>query len=165
MLLSAYQSKALETALPTALNFDYLIPGFVAEVGEVFGKVAKSVRDEWPEERLQEELKAELGDCAWFVVLLQHVVGYVSRGELNPELEELTQKEVLTDLVRAASKLTVDKYFFDTPSNYWIEVLYGYVARVAMVYDLDMQDVLEYNINKLESRKARGTLKGSGDYR
>ena len=48
--IEEYQKRAVATALPTALNYDYLIPGLVAEVGEVFGKVAKSVRDEWSRE-------------------------------------------------------------------------------------------------------------------
>lgn len=92
MELSEYQQRAVATALPTALNYDYLIPGLVAEVGEVFGKVAKSVRDEWPRERLQEELKAELGDVYWFSVLLTHVAGWQVRLPQIPK-ESLTEQE------------------------------------------------------------------------
>lgn len=168
MELSEYQQRAVATALPTALSYDYLIPGLVAEVGEVFGKVAKSVRDEWPRERLQEELKAELGDCVWFYVLICHVANIDPRyAKTYPEA--LSDKEVLQDLLEVTARLqdlTTRTDFRESNAwHYWMELYPSYIARVAMVYELDMQEVLEYNINKLESRKARGTLKGSGDVR
>lgn len=167
MELREYQQRAVATALPTALSYDYLIPGLVAEVGEVFGKVAKSVRDEWPRERLQEELKAELGDVCWFYVLLSHV------ANLDPEdakayPESLASKEVLQDLLALTARIQELSALADPNEiswHYWLELYPSYIARVAMVYEIDMQEVLEYNINKLESRKARGTLKGSGDSR
>lgn len=40
-----------------------------------------------------------------------------------------------------------------------------YVAETARQYDLTLEDVLLYNIYKLESRQARGTLTGNGDNR
>lgn len=162
MELNEYQQRAVATALPTALSYDYLIPGLVAEVGEVFGKVAKSVRDEWPRERLQEELKAELGDVCWFYALLCHVAGLQVRLPQAAQ-EELPEQEVLGDLLSSvgrAQEATADLVWLCR-----LQLYPSYIARVAMVYELDMQEVLEYNINKLESRKARGTLKGSGDSR
>ena len=168
MELSEYQQRAVATALPTALNYDYLIPGLVAEVGEVFGKVAKAVRDEWPRERLQEELKAELGDVCWFSVLLAHVANIYPR-EHKAYPEALSNKEVLQDLLEVTThiqELTTRIGFCETTAwYYWVSLFPGYIARVAMVYEIDMQEVLEYNINKLESRKARGTITGSGDSR
>lgn len=40
-----------------------------------------------------------------------------------------------------------------------------YVAMLANEIDVDLSTVLENNIEKLNSRKERGTLKGSGDNR
>lgn len=40
-----------------------------------------------------------------------------------------------------------------------------FVAMLCEQYDFDMADVAEANIKKLNSRKQRGTLKGSGDDR
>ena len=166
MELSEYQQRAVATALPTALSYDYLIPGLVAEVGEVFGKVAKSVRDEWPRERLQEELKAELGDVCWFYVLLSHVAGWQVRLPYAPQ-EDLTEQEVLNDLLISVGRVQETTLCRDMVAEleWMIELFPGYIARVAMVYEIDMQEILEYNINKLESRKARGTIIGSGDVR
>lgn len=53
--------------LPTARGRDYLVPGLVAEAGEVADKFAKAARDEWPEERLREEVAPELGDLLFFI--------------------------------------------------------------------------------------------------
>lgn len=166
--IEEYQQRAVATALPTALNYGYLIPGLVAEVGEVFGKVAKFVRDEWSRERLQDELKAELGDVCWFWVLLCHVADIEPR-DAKPVPEELTDKEVLQDLLDVTARiqdLASRPGFVGSNAWYYWNTLYpSYIARVAMVFGIDMQEILEYNINKLESRKERGTLKGSGDVR
>lgn len=39
------------------------------------------------------------------------------------------------------------------------------LTRICHDLDIDMQDVLEYNVAKLESRKQRDVIKGSGDDR
>ena len=70
MNIEEYQKRAVATALPTALNYDYLLPGLVAEVVLLFRKVAKAVRDEWSRELLLNELKADLGYVFWFLVLV-----------------------------------------------------------------------------------------------
>lgn len=56
--------------LPTARGLDYLVPGFLAEAGEVAGKIAKSVRDEWGKEKTKEKLEGELGDVLFFLQAL-----------------------------------------------------------------------------------------------
>ena len=56
--------------LPTARGLDYLVPGFLAETGEVAGKIAKSVRDEWEPEKTKEEIEGELGDVLFFLQAL-----------------------------------------------------------------------------------------------
>lgn len=70
MKFKKYQDKALETALPTSLTPSYLIPMIIGEIGDCFGKVAKAVRDDWSEERLNGELAKECGDVCWGVALL-----------------------------------------------------------------------------------------------
>lgn len=40
-----------------------------------------------------------------------------------------------------------------------------FVASIAYLHGISLADVAETNLNKLESRKQRGTLKGSGDER
>lgn len=40
-----------------------------------------------------------------------------------------------------------------------------FVASIAYLHGISLADIAETNLNKLESRKQRGTLKGSGDER
>lgn len=40
-----------------------------------------------------------------------------------------------------------------------------YIAAIATELELDLDEIAEYNIGKLASRKERGTLKGDGDDR
>jgi NTP pyrophosphatase (non-canonical NTP hydrolase) len=44
------------------------------------------------------------------------------------------------------------------------DVLY-YWARLCRMYGLEPQTVLETNVNKIEDRRARGTMRGSGNDR
>ncbi len=70
-----YQYEATLTAKPSAMEFNYLIPGLAAEAGEVAGKYAKFVRDQTKYIDLQDDLTKELGDVLWFVALLCEYTG------------------------------------------------------------------------------------------
>jgi NTP pyrophosphatase (non-canonical NTP hydrolase) len=103
--MNNYQSKAFESMLPKAYQTNYLIPGLVAEAGEVAGVFAKWVRDGGDYEALRVNMKKELGDVLWFVAMTARYFGYT------------------------------------------------------------LEEVAEGNIEKLQSRKERGVLSGSGDNR
>lgn len=105
MKLDEYQSKAFESMLPKAYQTNYLIPGLVAEAGEVAGVFAKWVRDGGDYQDLQKNIRKELGDTLWFVAMAARYFGY------------------------------------------------------------SLEEVAEGNIEKLQSRKERGVLSGSGDNR
>ena len=102
MELNEYQEQADETRLPTA-DLEYLLMGFVGEVGEFYSLLAKSIRDEtdWDVDKV----KKELGDCLWFL------------------------------------------------------------ATISADFGLHLNDVAQANIDKLNSRKMRNVLTGSGDDR
>jgi NTP pyrophosphatase (non-canonical NTP hydrolase) len=102
MELNEYQQLAVEMKLPTA-DMDYLLLGFVGEVGEFYSPIAKAIRDDTEIDDVL--LKKELGDCLWFL------------------------------------------------------------ATIAAELGLTLNDVAKANIDKLQSRKLRGTLKGSGNER
>lgn len=70
-----YQQNALKTALPTALNEEYLIAGLAGEVGEVASLYAKKIRD-GEKDNYKEEMKAEISDILWFVAVLSHLEGF-----------------------------------------------------------------------------------------
>lgn len=102
MELDYYQTQAENSRLPT-VDLEYLLMGFVGEVGEVYSLLAKNIRDETDFE--PEKIKKELGDCLWFL------------------------------------------------------------ATICNDFGLSLDDVAKANLEKLLSRKIRGTLTGSGDDR
>jgi NTP pyrophosphatase (non-canonical NTP hydrolase) len=102
MELDYYQTQAENSRLPT-VDLEYLLMGFIGEVGEVYSLLAKNIRDETDFE--PEKIKKELGDCLWFL------------------------------------------------------------ATICNDFGLSLDDVAKANLEKLLSRKIRGTLQGSGDDR
>ena len=102
MELDYYQTQAENSRLPT-VDLEYLLMGFIGEVGEVYSLLAKNIRDETDFE--PEKIKKELGDCLWFL------------------------------------------------------------ATICNDFGLSLDDVAKANLEKLLSRKIRGTLSGSGDDR
>lgn len=87
MNFNEYQAKALSTAKPSSLSETYLIPGLLAEAGEVAGHYAKFQRDGYllsgdP----QPAIIKELGDVLWFVAVLSSFYGI--------GLEEVAQMNV-----------------------------------------------------------------------
>ena len=93
MTFDEYQSKALETALPTALTERYLIPGLVAEAGEVAGHYAKFQRDGYllsgdPVPAILQEL----GDVLWFVAVLGSFYGVGLEDIARMNVEKLQDR-------------------------------------------------------------------------
>lgn len=105
MELNDYQQKAMTTALPSALNEEYMFLNLAAEAGEVAGLLAKAGRDGWDVDDLRAKAILELGDVLW------------------------------------------------------------QVAGCCEVLGLSLSDVAQANLDKLASRKERGKIAGSGDYR
>ena len=103
MTLSSYQKAASSTAIyPTQHAITYPALGLAGEAGEVANKVKKIIRDGKLDKA---SLKAEIGDCLW------------------------------------------------------------YIAALCRDLNVDLGDIAKANLEKLQDRKARGTLKGSGDKR
>jgi NTP pyrophosphatase (non-canonical NTP hydrolase) len=67
MNFDEYDVAAMRTRLPSA-NEDYVWLGLIGEIGELYGKKAKSIRDHAQIEH--EDTKKELGDILWFLSAL-----------------------------------------------------------------------------------------------
>ena len=67
MKLSDYQKTAMEFRMDSA-NYDYALLGLVGEVGELYGKLAKEIRDGTIVNR--KDIAKEIGDVLWFVAAL-----------------------------------------------------------------------------------------------
>ena len=106
--LDMYQKVALTTAIyPREQAIIYPTLGLTGEAGEVANKVKKIIRDgsDSKDEKLVSEIKAEIGDCLW------------------------------------------------------------YIAVLANDFDIKLSDIASTNLEKLEKRKEKGTIHGSGDNR
>ena len=176
MSLKEYQDRALKTAEPRAFQRDYLIPGIVGEIGELFGQKAKGYWHGWTPEQLQKELVSEYGDICWMTATLLYtrgvdqlspqypdVPGALRWGTVTPEMAllnggtQLYQVATLQDEALTASAMWLE----EAAEKMWRLLR----AHSSVVTGVPFQDVLEANLQKLADRAARGVLRGSGDHR
>ena len=88
MNLNEYQEKAMSFRLPSATP-TYALLGLIGEVGELYGPMAKAIRDGGSLSR--SELMKELGDILWFIAAIAE--------DLEMDLEVVARKNIqkLTD--------------------------------------------------------------------
>jgi NTP pyrophosphatase (non-canonical NTP hydrolase) len=83
MNFNEYQQKAMSFRLESA-NSPYAFMGLVGEVGELYGAIAKAMRDDT--EIDTEYVKKELGDILWFVAAIT--------TDMNLNLSDVAQKNI-----------------------------------------------------------------------
>lgn len=105
--LIEYQQRAMETCLPTANNFSYMVLNLVGEVGEFASKVAKAIRKDqlgiYKEELhvkakdlfedMDAELMAEVGDILWQLSGLCSVMGWPLGEVAEANLDKLASRK------------------------------------------------------------------------
>lgn len=162
-VLAPYQVIAASTAEAAAYSLDYLIPGIVGEVGELFGQKAKAHWHGWKADKLQTELVSEYGDVAWMTaILLQahdvHEVGPFSTRDSIDQAHLLLMRS--TGLHLYYSQGMTD-YIAEAAARLWAALEHCCESVVGVPF----AEVLAYNEKKLADRAARGVLKGAGDHR
>lgn len=88
-----YQTRAMQTALPSALNPTYMIANLAAEAGEVAGAYAKAGRDGWSAEDFAERMVGELGDCVWQIAGVCEVLGLSLEEVAEANLAKLADRQ------------------------------------------------------------------------
>lgn len=121
MTLNDYQEKAMQTCMPTSANFAYQSLNLVGEIGELFGKIAKAIRND------------ELD------ISHNHLVHKDEIGNIPTELEAALKHEAG-------------------------DVLWQF-AGLCKSLGWDMEEIAKMNLDKLQSRKERNKINGSGDNR
>lgn len=168
MKLSDYQARALETALPTALTPEYLVPGLIAEIGELFGVQAKAVRDDWDEEQVKTALVKEYGDVAWFAAVLIHMYRETWKMSdtvyLYPGRRSIDSMNLLMEHATSLSENYFDSFDIDA-SAHAHQIWRLLEENSEKVTGASFDEVLEANLSKLADRKQRGVIGGSGDER
>ncbi len=164
-----YLEGALSTATypqHTILGHNYVSLGLSGEAGEVCDKVKKLIRDKnWDGMHIDAIAKEdrhsiilELGDVLWYC----YIWHYERFGDNNPmNNDEPLPKSIYgyKDLCISASLLA------NAASNEDIKRCIGMISHIAFLLDSDIQEVARLNLEKLDSRKSRNKISGSGDDR
>lgn len=193
--LATYQKSAIDTALPTAHSSKYLLPGLISEIGELAGVLAKEHRDSTginEHDRICELGDIAWVTAVWLHFLGIHDD---SNQQLGVPDDELTVNwptdpmDVIIMMSTAVEGLTYHCYmsyppagkadaskdmFFDDKrgrdlavfaliSIWRILKLYSHVIAPGVTNAFNL--ALWTNLDKLQSRKLRGKLGGSGDHR
>lgn len=190
MNLYEYQEKARSTAMyldrqSTAMIYPAL--GIIGECGEVAEKIKKMIRDdnwEMTKER-KNDIKKELGDCCWYLANIccdtNHDLSmmYDMRGHsILQKVRSLIIQRIVLHMSRHAIGLATaledwcyskdcrpserDRY---TEIPHHLSHIITCIEEIGRRCDFTLEDICVSNIEKLLSRKSRGTLKGSGDNR
>lgn len=179
MLANEYQRAARTTALyPTSAAVYYPAMGLVGEIGELCNKAKKIVRGDVTFEQRLEDFKKELGDVVWYVagvasdlgITLEEVVnnalaGKQETGDLNSTLLRLaaaaghiagTADEIKTHGLTVYRRALIQSR---------LEPVVCLIARLCVIFNVELTDVCHDNIKKLFKRKETGTIRGDGDNR
>ena len=152
-----YQQNAMRTCLPSARNWDYATHNYKAELFELLAKIesfqAKQIRDgaDFDKAKYLDKIKDEIGDCYWQLALICELRNeqFKSNYEDKPVLN-------LYDFVMGMD-------FKSCIGGVWSE--FSRIDFIIRMFDFDINEILQRNIDKLASRAERGVIKGNGDER
>ena len=145
-----------ETAIyPKEQSDQYLRLGLLSEVGEVAGKLKKTIRDG---NIAPSAILDEVGDVFWYAarILDENAIKIGAWGRVWWDYEDAADEGVSKHLF-----LAVEAFYERGSMEYGIL----YLMDVVSALDGNLKDILDANRAKLEYRKARGVLGGSGDNR
>ena len=94
--LDMYQKVALTTAIyPREQAIIYPTLGLTGEAGEVANKVKKIIRDgsDSKDEKLVSEIKAEIGDCLWYIAVLADDFNIKLSDIASANIEKLANRQ------------------------------------------------------------------------
>ncbi|HQT80508.1 MAG TPA: MazG nucleotide pyrophosphohydrolase domain-containing protein [Rhodopila sp.] len=146
------------------LEFAYLALGLCGEAAELVEKVNYSKQP-------HEEILAELGDVYWYAARLMHIEGMQSSAAeaLNADYSQGFPYRHLIITTGRVGEL-VKKYIRDSTfrtlafQKAMLDVFQA-LANVCGQLSTTPEGIMQMNVTKLESRKARNVLHGAGDNR
>ena len=147
MDFAEYQEKAYSTCTPECYTDEYLDLGYLSEVGELAGKLAKRIRgDSVPDD----DIKHEIGDVAWMILVKARLYGYNIRVmDSVLELKGIGIQQLVLALVVISHH------------NNRMKTLMALCEMLGYSFE----SCLEMNNEKLASRQQRGVIQGNGDNR
>ena len=165
MKINEYQVEAYKTAIYID-KVIYPTLGLVNEIGEIQEKYDD------PEKYKVEDTLQEMGDVLWYIAALCTDLGItMSFLENKEEFYELDSMFFEASMIAGIVK----KWLRDSNRTFSVEKIFEIQTHLSKIYTalqtycLDIQfsieEVFKMNIEKLNSRKERGVLTGSGDHR
>ena len=172
MTLSEYQEKAYSTAIYK----DKIIYPVLGLANEFLSEYISKIINHKPEEEIVDELM----DAMWYVSAIATDLGFkleylfFSEDNINMFTEEEQFKAFCFSLGTICGK--VKKWMRDydkkeMPKDYLKVIksslifIIQYLSTELKKYKYTLEDALQMNIDKLQSRKERGVIKGDGDNR
>lgn len=89
MTLNEYYNLVVPFRKKTATP-DYVVLGLIGEVGELYNKLGKEIRDDM--EFPQEDVEKEIGDIFWFLVMLTKDFGFDPDHILQQNVDKLAAR-------------------------------------------------------------------------
>lgn len=154
----------LESVLVTGSkidSLDYIHLGIIEESGEIAGKVKKFYRGDYDQNTLRDNIKKEIGDLTWYLVLYGYKNGTLQSGFRSAKSHSLPHNIKSLEILKG--RLAIAK----TPRHKGIVIntMINTVTNLANNFNLTMEDICQTNIAKIRDRLLRNVLKGSGDER
>lgn len=136
-------------------NLNYLFLGLVEELCE-FHELIDFDLNNLKRLKNNKALEKELGDILWYLT--------ASLIEIEADEFKLLKKDVeIWKLITELSQTLLERSYEDMLATF--EHIFGWVDFVSNELGLGIDEIIETNTKKLESRMARNTLKGSGNDR
>lgn len=139
--------------------------GIEEEFGELSGKVKRFYRGDYEnnKDKFFEDITGELGDCLYYVSMAIEKFE-TAKDFLITDFNVSSFEDKPNDYLYGCWKMLIAnkiKYTVNNECRY----LFAALVRFANQLGLSINDVVNYNIQKLQDRKNRGVIKGTGDNR
>ena len=184
MDLVTYTERTAETAVyPHEIAFLYCSIGLADEAGELLGVVKKEMRGDFKDKPdvLSERVRAELGDCFWYLSELSRHLGLDLPRLVDMYYSQLDDSRPLFLEVREFTRLAqsvLGTFHMSHYGNAYKDASKGVhkgtlsaavgacvlpMVRMARSLEGGLGQVLQTNHMKLSGRKELGTLQGDGE--
>lgn len=168
MKWSEFVESCNRTMLDSCKNYEYLAMGLYSEIGEVAGKLKKYIRGDFDYDTLIECVTLEIGDCMWYVAMLDK---YCNNGIDDifavDLLSDTIPKTVYSSFVEVGRTLQAAELSIPTTGVAVVATdivtLVTSLERLAASFGLGLVSCGNSVVEKLAGRQEIGTIKGNGD--
>jgi hypothetical protein len=193
MQFKEYQTQALTTRIypNVGSNYQYCFFGLIGEFGEVVEKLNTPFSNSMfndTSDLYKKELAKEIGDVMWYIaglddeLQLNCSISYDTNVYINSlniskktfKLDTVSDVDKITTTIGKISEI-IKKAIRDSEGvistekidliRTYLTAIHYFIIGIAAFMGISIDQVMQDNIDKLQSRKDRGVLGGSGDNR